>query len=364
MLEDLLREHGVPILRKVNKIKIPVYRINITEEGAHEFNSYYAEIKETGYNKIVRTPSGGVSIDKRNFRPPMWDVLYSRSCLEMTIIAYGYMLRIQFRHCINLLDADEEEHGKKRKMYGRQAIARFKQELLKDGFDLDTYAIENGEEVKKTIPSPIIRLAKKGITGKDVILENCHHLDFHNSFPAGLVNTHPEFGRTVRRLYDRRKTNATYKAVLNLTVGYFHTLKDGNAARWAHLAKDAIADNNDRLMEISQRLAENDRRVLLWNTDGVWYQGEIFHGEGEGKALGEWENDHVNCRLRIKSAGAYEFIEDGKYYPVLRGYTKLDEALPRTEWEWGDIFQERADELIQFFWIEGVGLVDKEENLV
>ena len=43
----------------------------------------------------------------------------------------------------------------------------------------------------------------------------------------------------------------------------------------------------------------------------------------------------------------YEFIEDGKYTPVVRGKTKLDRVKPRSEWQWGDIFKYDANELLK-----------------
>ena len=86
-------------------------------------------------------------------------------------------------------------------------------------------------------------------------------------------------------------------------------------------------------------MRNSGRIVISYNTDGVWYDGEIYHGEGEGPNLGQWSNDHVNCMFRAKSAGAYEFIEDGKYYPVVRGQTTLDAIKPRSSWEWGDIYK-------------------------
>ena len=355
----LLSAKGIPILRHANKLKLPVYVVNVSEEGAREINEYYDELLTSNYNKIVRTKSNGISISKINFRPPMWDVRYSRACLEITVIGASRMLRIQFRQN-TALDADKT--GEERQIYGRQAFNAFKKELLKDGIDLDDYAIDNGADVKKTIPKYLIREADKFVCGKERTWQGCHHIDFHNSFPAGLVNTHPEFGKTIARLYESRKTNPINKAILNYSIGFFQSL-DGCQAKWAHLSKDAIADNNDRVLELSQRITDAGRRVLLWNTDGIWYQGEIYHGEGEGKNLGEWENDHINCQFRAKSRGAYEFIEDGKYYPVLRGHTKLDKAKPRDTWEWGDIFNLDA-EVINFYWIEGIGLVDEYNNKI
>lgn len=357
-ITELLAEKGSNLIRHTNKIKIPVYTLNVNEAGAKEFNQYYGELLKSDYNEIVRTKSGGVSIAKQNFRPPMWDVRYSRACIEMTVMAFGKALRIQFRNTISL---DATGAGEERHIYGHQAFSAFKKALLKDGVDLDDYAVENGEEIKQTIPKYIIREANKYYLGEDKVWENCHHIDFHNSFPAGLVNTHPEFGKTVKWLYEKRKTNPINKAILNYTIGFMQSI-DGCGARWAHLAKDAIADNNKRLMDITQKIADSGCRILLWNTDGVWYQGLVYHGEGEGKRLGEWENDHTNCVLRIKSRGAYEFMEDGKYYPVLRGFTHLDEIKQRSDWEWGDIFHIDA-EVKQFYWIDKVGVVNAEEEL-
>ena len=86
---------------------------------------------------------------------------------------------------------------------------------------------------------------------------------------------------------------------------------------------------------------------ILYNTDGVWYyspNGKPYHGEGEGKGIGCWENDHLDCKWRAKSKGCYEFIEEGKYSPVVRGLTKYDKIKPdRTTWEWGDIFKKEAE---------------------
>lgn len=360
LLDEVLENYGCPILRKANKIKIPVHKLHISEEGAHQFNLIYRELLTRNYNKIIRTPSGGVSIAKGNFRPPMWDCSYTKACIEITIIGLGRMVRVQFRQVVNDLAETEEESKQTKDLNGRQAFVAFKALLKKSGIDLDEYAIDNGEEVKKTIPQYLIKATNKN--NFDKVLENCHHIDFHNSFPAGLCNTHPEFRPVIEKLYEERKTKPINKAILNYSIGFFQSVK-GCQARWAHLSRDAIVDNNNRIMDLCDKLVESNRKILLLNTDGIWYQGEVYHGEGEGKRLGEWENDHTNCILRIKSRGAYEFMENGEYHPVLRGYTKLDKVKPRYQWQWGDIYQEDADKLIQFFWTEE-GLVDRENNLV
>lgn len=353
-LEKLLGEKGTPITLKANSIKIPVVALDNTAEGAHEFNIYYQEALQQSWKPLVRTKSNGISIARKVFKPPMWDVRYSNACIEMTIIT-NKMLRIQFRQTTSVLKEENEKQ-----IYGRQAFIEFKKELLKDGIDLNRYTIENGPEVKKTIPKYLIQLEKDRY--KDLVFESCHHVDFHSSFPAGLANTHPEFAATMNRLYEKRKEKEINKAILNYSIGFCQSI-DNTGARWAHLSKDAIQDNNDRIAALAERLKKAGRLVISYNTDGIWYQGNIYHGEGEGKKLGDWENDHVNCRFRAKSAGAYEFIEDGKYYPVIRGRTNLDLIKPREDWEWGDIYKKEAAPCL-FFWQEGLGITNNKNELL
>ena len=358
MLLELLEEKGTPIRKDANYLKMPVYAINNNEVGAHQFNILYKEVMEqTKWKTIVRTRSGGVSIARNNFRPPMWDVRRTNACIEITVI-WKKMLRIQFRQLADISKEDGEEKHKT-EINGMKAFLRFAQEAKKNGIDIGKYAVSNGAEIKKEIEPYIIKLENE--LYKDKVFMNCHHLDFHNSFPAGLVNTHPEFRKTVEYFYEKRKENEINKAVLNYTIGYCQSIHACNA-RYATLSRDAINDNNARLRELAERLKKAGCVILLWNTDGIWYKGPVYHGEGEGKRLGEWENDHTNCQLRIKSRGAYEFIENGKYYPVLRGYTKLDRVKPRSEWKWGDIYQEEAT-VIMFYWQNGKGITDEDGNL-
>jgi hypothetical protein len=51
----------------------------------------------------------------------------------------------------------------------------------------------------------------------------------------------------------------------------------------------------------------------------------------------------------MASAGAYEFIEKGQYFPVIRGIPNDI----KTEWKWGDIYKEKAIPSIFSFTEEG-----------
>ena len=209
------------------------------------------------------------------------------------------------------------------------------------GIDLESMKVDEdlGRTYKALTPAPLISM-KYEHTKDSAPLDNVHHIDFHNSYPAGLANTHPEFRPIIEEFYNMRKSSPMYKAVLNYTIGCMGSEKHPWHAAWAHLRCDAIENNNKRVESLARRLEKSGREVIGFNTDGIWYRGEVYHGTGEGKGLGEWENDHINCIFRSKSRGAYEYIEDGQYCPVVRGSTTHDVIEPdRTKWTWGDIFK-------------------------
>lgn len=328
-----------------NYLLIPVTDFDVNEEGARDFNDIYNHYKQLGYNTLKRTRSGGIS--KVGVRLPAWSVTSTSTSVELVIGDRDGWCRICFREAGNY-------EGDKR-IFGRQAFTKFKEHLMKHGIDLSSYEEEDGYKYKEQIEAPFIRLEDPSY--KDVIFDNVHHIDFHNSYPAGLVNTHPEFREAITELYEKRKENQVYKAILNMSIGFMQSMWCGY--RLSKLSRDAIKDNNDRIRDLSRRLAESGRKILLYNTDGIFYQGEIYHGEGEGSKLGEWSNDHTDCRFRAKSDGAYEFIENGTYHPVIRGRTRLDAVKPRTQWEWGDIYVQ--SEIIKYrFTYEG-GVTEYEE---
>lgn len=215
----------------------------------------------------------------------------------------------------------------------------FQKIFKKYNIDLDSYKINNGEEIKKEIETYIIKL--EDTTELNKIYIGAHHIDFHSSFPSGLIITHPEFSPIIEELYKGRKTHVEYKYILNSTIGYMQSL-DCCKASWAHLSRDAINNNNKRVRELAEAIKNFGGKILSYNTDGIWYQGDIYDGPGKGPNLCEWSHDHIDCMIRFKSKGSYEFIEDGNYTPVVRGRTLLDDIKTREDWVWGDIYQEEA----------------------
>lgn len=333
---------------KPNQSGLKSVKFELFNEGDRKtFNDLYKTLKNANLGPLQRTPSGGIAICKEN-RRGVWDYKVVNVGVVITVRLEGYTFCYRIGNEIN---STEE----KKAISGTTAFHKFKKLCLEHKIDLDDYAIDNGKEVKDTIPAPKIWM-KYIMTAKDEGIPNCHHIDFHNSYPAGLCNTHPEFRPIVEPLYESRKTNPENKAILNLTIGYMQSKNRRCKARWAHLSKDAIIDNNNRIDKLSAEILASGREILGYNTDGIWYCGEIYHGEGEGKHLGEWENDHVNCLFRSKSDGAYEFIEDGQYHAVVRGKTNYDLVESREHWQWGDIYRHGLT-FIKYKW-------DKEEGVV
>lgn len=351
MINELLKLNHIPISRKVNYIKIPVTAFPINEEGAHRFNEIYGYIKSLKLNNIVRTKSGGISIAKGNLKLPAWDLRNTTSCIEMTLLLAEGQWRIQFR------SVDKEKGSS---IWGSTAFKVFKKTCAKYKINLDDYAISNGEEVKKEIESPRIELVGEA----NRIYRSVHHIDLNSSHISGMVKYHPYLREPFEEIYNKRKEKGKkeeYKAVLTHTWGFLQSTKMCGA-KWAHISRDGIKYTNDKLDELTEKLVAAGRKILMYNTDGIWYQGEIYHDDTEGKALGQWKNDHTNCKFRAASKGKYEFIEDDEYHVVVRGETKLDKIKPRSDWEWGDIYNFNCT-VIQFYWTEN-GIINDEGDLM
>ena len=341
MIKELAQLKHTASSSRLNYLLIPVTTFNVDKRGAKKFNKIFFWLKKQNLYKLERTKSGSIK-NGPHVKRPAWDIKTNHYCVELTVVMEGSAWRIQFRTKLP------------KGMSGRKAFSVFKRYLLRDGIDLDTYAIENGDEVKKEIEHYLVKPWHRFYLDK--IYDRAHHIDFHSSFAAGLANTHPEFRPTLEWLYKNREKDEINKNILNFSIGYMQSSAGCNA-RWAHLSKDAIADNNKRVLNLIERLEKGGRTVLLLNTDGVWYNGPIYHGEGEGSGLGEGQNDHTNCTFRMASAGAYEFIEKNVYYPVIRGIPNDT----KSEWKWGDIYKEKAiPSIFSFTEEQGVKLDGKE----
>lgn len=368
---DITKYKHIPLTTRgnINYIKIPLNRLGIDSKGISEFNEIYhwfLEQKDEEWTQIERTPSGGICKKKGQLVYPAYYIGVSTSSIEMIfLVAEGQYRFLWGRTTLKKFD---EEGNDRREKSGRECYLMFLDECKKFGVDIHDYAIDNGAEVKKTIPSPKIRLASKSVANK--VFEGAFHIDLNSSFMSGIALNNPELYPPINDIYSHRKDvdengrptqfSLDCKDILTHTYGFFQSEwcnLNGHKYALAHLSKQALEFNNNMIDELSEKLIEKDYFILAYNTDGIWVTGgEPYHGEGEGKELGQWKIDHHSCKIRFKSDGAYEFIdEDGKYHPVLRGQSTYDKIKPRTEWEWGDIYK---TEVFQYRFIEGEGLVE------
>lgn len=354
LLDAICGDNYTEEWKELNYQLIPTTVINASIGNEIQFNELYQLLLNSGYEQIKRTKSGGISIDKsqRLYHHKIFDVKEFGAVVEITLckpVEYRMRsYRIQWR-INNYKDDQNNEHL----VTGRESFNIFKRMCKKYGINLDDYAVtkEEGIEINKQITKPDIRLFDSFIMERKTIYNVCH-LDFHKFYMSGLMKARPEFKEVIQAIASKAKLDKKYKTVLAATIGYFHSPACGY--KYAQLAKDAINKAYEDYYKVMDELSK-ERKIIATNTDGIWYKGAEWHGIFESEELGGWSNDHINCVIRFKSAGSYEFIENDVYYPVVRGRTLLDKIKDRSEWQWGDILLPSAS--IQCWrFIKGAGI--------
>lgn len=347
---------------KLNQFSTKPNELKFNDLDVKKFNELLDLLEASDLCKINRTKSGGIAKGKHGLNNYYaWDLEVSKIGCRITVIIEGEVW------VFKLGKVDKQAPG----IYPDQAFACFYKMCQNNNIDLEKYKITNGKEVKETIPAPLIEMKYK-MTVNDKAIENVHHVDFHSSYPAGLANTHPEFRPVIEKLYNERSNpeyGKTNKAILNYTIGWMQSYKPEKHrfANWANLSKDAIEDNNLRILDLTIRLEASGREVIGYNTDGIWYRGDIYHGDGEGCNLGNWSHDYINCQFRSKSDGAYEFIgfdikaQKTGYKAVVRGILGYDLIVTnRDNWKWGDIYK---GGVIEYYYNKETRRISKREKV-
>lgn len=343
-----------------NILKVNVNWLDPSPESAEIFNRAYNLVKD--WKDCITTPSGGISKSGMHFRYFTKKVAITKSSYELTIIAPSKCYILRFRH-----DYGKGEEGK---MAGKAAFSEFKKKCQKEGLDLATIAIDNGKEIKETIPMPDIRMFP---LFKDKVLEHAFHVDINSAYMAGIKKAYGHegdgaLGRVIQDIFDHRKDNnksAKYnKAILNCSQGFMQSaycILNHKSYALAHLSKAGIEYCYNTLQDIIAHYKSLGCTFVATNTDGAWFlqnnvPEEVIRAT-ESKELGEYKVDHWDCKLRYKTKGAYEFIENGVYNVKMRGKTRLDKIKPREQWVWGDIYQLDC-EPIKFKFIDGEGIIE------
>lgn len=356
-----------------NRNKIPKVKFNANDETMDEFNTIYHWLKETyptKFRKVRYTKSGGLGANIKTDVGARWDVV----CQGRPIKAIEIIAIIPEGCYIFRFGADNSD--KVEVMSGTQAMYTMRDELAKDGINIDDYITpeEKREPIKGRIRKAHIKeLCDHSLCGTEI--QNVHHLDLNSAYASVLADNHPEMKVTLERIYNGRKEHPEYKGLLNSWIGAGQSRKSPFNLKWVNLAREAVNGTYDQIEFWVQVLKSLGYEPILSNTDGVWYADPMKHGPIDqyvnnclkaealrpllGKKLGQAKTDYVFCKFRYRSVGAYEFYgRDARTYahiykPVVRGVTTYDMICPRDKWQWGDIFK---GSLIQYKFDEERGI--------
>lgn len=242
-----------------------------------------------------------------------------------------------------------------------------------DVFKQEAVDSQQGQQVKNEIQRPLIGVCSEMYKGRE--FEHCYHLDANSSYFSRISEQYPQLKPMAEYFYSHRKeNNGFFKAVLTNSIGamqsqycwdinnkYYNTRSPYQLSKFA---KVAVNGTNQFIQYYLDELYRNGFEPLLLNTDGIWYRSKdrtnrSFHDDREGRELGQWKHDHSNVKLYIKSAGAYQYIEDDKCHTVLRGICALDYIKPsRDTWTWREIDNQT---IYTFEFNENIGIIKKYE---
>lgn len=336
---------------------LPGYDVSLDEIN-REYNYWMNYKPNLIYNSNLTQSK---QLSKINFNYGVWYVLNNQffklfvSCIDAEGTPCAYQLRFR----INDTDFGHE-------ISGRDSFNRFRAELKKDGVNIEDFAIDNGKELKSTVDfgNPVIQFDE---SIKNKTIENAHHVDMASAYMYFAGIYHPEWEKTIRKIYELRKSNSIFKHILTHTCGYFQSqfcILNGRGYALADVASFAIRSTAIAVKKMAKELSNYGFKILAFNTDGVWFCGDLklFPREKwekltEKKEIGNFSIDHKNCTIRFKSVGSYEYMENGKYTPVVRGLTRYDRAgLARDEWKWGYIYTPEGEQVEVYKFEKNTGL--------
>jgi len=302
-------------------------------EDREEFNKIAAFCVSLGYKYSVSEHQAikKSSLIMRNG----WFVRHEESKNSFEI---GCVYNGQIYEFVNMISKRKKEQNEPT---GAQALQRFRKYC---GKIAEKYATQDNEYItavkEKLFEKAYIKLNNTPIIHwEDRVLYNVHHIDRHSAWPASLCEAHPEFYDYFHELFIGREEHPEYKCYLNYCIGAMQSVKI-IGDRFPILARDAVVGNNRWMDMMTERLKKAGFSVIGYNTDGIFYidfrnPKRLYHDELEGDDMGQWCHDHHYEQIRFKSAGAYEYIENGVYHAVVRG---IPEEISK-DFVWGDIYK-------------------------
>ena len=155
-LTDSLWHFRLPI----NKLDFPRLSLKANDEGMRILNELIAVLDKEKISRrgLCRTKSGGIC-QASKFG---YDVDRTKNGIELIFMGLIGRNPCGFRVSFSNMAAVNELG-----VTGRGSFFKMKEEFLKDGVDLEKYAVENGKEIKETITKPLIEMGlgvKAGVT--------------------------------------------------------------------------------------------------------------------------------------------------------------------------------------------------------
>ena len=295
-----------------------------------EFNKIIKEGQAIG-NKLDLTSNGAIRQSRFRRNGWFWDNFNQTISKNTFAIAALYQDRVYY--FIFWPGRDEtKQYGIK----GGQSLKLFKKFC---GDLAEPFAKTDKEEIQKIkdkIHKPSIEMMHNSY--KDVVWDNVFHIDIHSAYPAFLCKAYPQFRFYFHDyLYVHRKEHPENKCYLNYSVGAMQSLKIPGKV-YPELSLAGVNGTYDYVMELIIKLKKAGFIPIATNSDGIFYYsptGKPYHDDNEGTDMGQWSTDHHFEKIRFKSAGSYEYIENGEYHAVVRGIPK---KLSDT-FVWGDIYK-------------------------
>lgn len=331
----------------MNKLSFPITRFNW--EDYQKFNEVYLWAKENCIKGRL-TKSGGIAGGPYNRGHNFYGIIYKEYKSIELIICHGQY------GCYRFIMGNKRNQSNI-EMPGSKAL-RTVYKLAKDFGVLDVFinnaakTKEEGFAIKKEIESPKIEVLSESFKGRE--FDHVYHIDLNSSYFSRICESikWAKLRPLGNYLYEHRKeNNGLYKAVMTNSIGCMQSefCEDVTGQKWrapyqlAIFAKEAVNGTNRKINALVKHLMLCQYEPLLINTDGIWYIDKLnknrkYTNNGESMDFGGWKHDHKDVKLYIKSAGAYQYLEDGKVKTVMRGTCKLDFIKPdRDTWGWKEI---------------------------